>query len=332
MPQIPIQTHGLKQKGSIHMVWNIVKDMFDSTDSTGTLIIKGWNTEAEGTESNPRFYKCRMDWDFNKAQQIADDAAYYCEALEEIGEFLADVEKDIYCASYFGESSDDSYTAQLNEVWELFLCGCDGDTDDVEALTKLAEERLGRELNACSVFERARRIVNVSRLGAPDVILDNEKYEFVRAYVLNQACGEMVCADLSKDSFDEKTVTLGGFNEDDINCIFEMLFKDCSVMPEERIGYTLLVNMIFGDIRLDLYRNYDRIKPAVDAALATLSKTEREVLEKLCGLTGGVRRTHAAAALEMHIPLPMIQEYEGSALRKLRHPCRLKIVDNTINR
>ena len=306
------------------MVWNIVKDVFDNTDSTGTLIIKGWNTEAEGTESNPRFYKCRMNWDFNKAKEIADDAAYYCEALEEIGEFLADEEKDIYCASYFGESSDDSYTAQLNEVWELFLCGCDDDTDDGNALAKLAEERLGRELKACSVFERARRIVNVSRLGAPDVILDNEKYEFVRAYVLNRACEEMVCADISNDSFDEKAVTLGRFDEDDIDRIFEMLTGNCSVMPEERVGYTLLVNMIFGDIRLDLYRRFEEIKPAVDAALATLSKTEREVLEKLCGLTDGVRKTHAAVALELHIPLPMIIKYEGLALRKLRHPGRSK--------
>ena len=309
------------------MVWNIVKDMFDNTDSTGVLIIKGWDTEPEETGSNPRFYKCRMNWNFDKAQKIAEDAAYYCDGLAETGASLADAESDTDCEYSF----DESYAMMLNEVWELFLFGCDSDTADENSLAKLAEERLGRELNAYNVFVRARRIVNASKLGAPDVILDNEKYEFVRAYVLNRACEEMICVDISKDRFDPETVTLGGFNEDDIDRIFEMLFKDCSVMPEERIGCTLLVNMIYGDIRLDLYRRYEKIKPTVDAALASLSKTERTVLEKLYGLTDGVRKTHAAAALELHIPLPMIMMYESIALRKLRHPCRSSKLESALS-
>lgn len=327
MPQIPPRTHGLRQKGSILMVWNIVKDMFNNTDSTGTLIIKGWDIEPEENGSNPRFYKCRMNWDFDKAQKIADRAAIYCDALEEIGAYFADADKDVYCEPDFDGLFDDSYAAKLLEVWELFFGGYDNDKLGQKALSGLAEQRLGRKVNAHNAFVRARRVALATRLGAPDMVRDNEKYEFVRAFVLNRACEEIFFLDLSKDSFDEKAVTLGEFNEDDIDRVSEMLLNDCSVMPEERIGYTMLVNAVLADIRLDLYRRYRRIKPAVDAALATVSESERKVLQMLYGLTDGVRRSHEAAALEMHIPLPMIKVYESLALRKLRHPARLKKIE-----
>ncbi|MBR6101456.1 MAG: hypothetical protein IKP95_03435 [Ruminococcus sp.] len=313
------------------MVWNIVKDMFDNTDSTGTLIIKGWDIEPEETGSNPCFYKCRMNWDFDKAQEVAEEAAFYCDALSEIGRYFADTGRDVCSEPDFTGSFDDSYAAQLKEVWELFFGGYDSKKIRKKALIRLAEQRLGRKLNAHDAFVRGSRVAIVSKLDAPEVILDNEKYEFVRAYVLNRACEEMVCVDISEDSFDEKAVTLGEFDEDDINRIFEMLMGDCSIMPEERIGYVLLVNMIFGDIRLDLYRRYEAIKPAVDGALATLSSTERQVLEKLYGLTDGVRRTHEMTALELHIPLPMVREHEGKALRKLRHPNRAQKIEAVLD-
>ena len=212
----------------------------------------------------------------------------------------------------------------------MFFGGYDGDKIQGKTLCKLAQQRLGGKQEVYNTFVRARRIERVVELGAPDCIIDKEKYEFVRAFVLNRACEDMTDVDISKDSFDEKTLTLGDFNEDDINRIFEMLFKDCSMMPEGRVGYTLLVNMIFGDIRLDLYRRYDTLKPAVDTALETLSKTEREVLEKRFGLTDGVRRSYETTALEMHTPAPMIMDYEAIALRKLRHPGREAMLEKLL--
>ena len=312
------------------MVHSIVNDMFNNTDETGTLIIKGWDIEPEETGINPRFIKCRMNWDFDTAEKIADDAAFYCDALEAIGEYYSGIEKDVYCEPDFESCFDDSYAAQLREVWELFFGGYDGDKIQGKALCKLAQQRLGGKQEVYNTFVRARRIERVVELGAPDCIIDKEKYEFVRAFVLNRACEDMTDVDISKDSFEEKTLTLGDFNEDDIDRIFEMLFKDCSMMPEERVGYTMLVNMVFGDIRLDLYRRYDTLKPAVDTALETLSTTEREVLEKRFGLTDGVRRSYETTALEMHTPAPMIMDYEAIALRKLRHPGREAMLEKLL--
>lgn len=304
------------------MVHSIVNDMFNNTDETGTLIIKGWDIEPEETGINPRFIKCRMNWDFDTAEKIADDAAFYCDALEAIGEYYADIEKDVYCEPDFESCFDNGYAAQLREVWELFFGGYDGDKIQGKTLCKLAQQRLGGKQEVYNTFVRARRIERVVELGAPDFIIDREKYEFVRAYALNRACEDMTDVDISKDRFDAKTVTLGDFDEADIDRIFNILESDCSVMPEERIGYTLLTNKIFTDIRIDLYSRYDTLKPAVDALLETLSKTEREVLKKLYGLTDGVRRSYESTALEMHTPTPMIMDYEALALRKLRHPSR----------
>lgn len=304
------------------MVHSIVNDMFNNTDETGTLIIKGWDVEPEETGCNPRFIKCRMNRDSDKAQKIAEDAAFYCGALEAIGEYYADIEKDVYCEPDFESCFDNGYAVQLREVWELFFGGYDGDKIQGKALCKLAQQRLGGKQEVYNTFVRARRIEKAARLGAPDCIIDKEKYEFVRAYALNRACEEMTEVDISKDRFDAKTVTLGDFDEADIDRIFDILESDCSVMPEERIGYTMLTNKIFTDIRIDLYSRYDTLKPAVDALLETLSKTEREVIEKLYGLTDGVRRSYESTALEMHTPTPMIMDYEALALRKLRHPSR----------
>ena len=129
------------------MVYTIVKDMFDNTDITGTLIIKGWNIRLEETTSNPRFYKCRMNWDFYEFQEIADEATIYCDALEEIGAYFADTGKDIFSEPDFESCFDDGYAKQLREVWELFFGGYDNDKLGQKALSELAEQRLGRKVN-----------------------------------------------------------------------------------------------------------------------------------------------------------------------------------------
>lgn len=304
------------------MVWNIVKNMFDNTDEKGVLIIKGWNVDPEETNSNPRFYKCFMNWKWEDMDSIAEEATLLCGILETIGRYCAENGLDINCEPDFEAVFDEEDAEEYREVWEMFFGGYDFDSIGEDKLKELAEQRLGRTVNAYNVFMRARRLVRLIMLGAPEFIINNERYELVRAIVLNCACEEMTYVDISKDRFDEKTVTLGEFNEDDINRIFDMLMTNCSVMPEERMGYTLLLNMVFGDIRVDLYRRYDELKPAVDAALGTLTYTERTVLEKLYGLTDGVRRSHEMTALEMSVPKPVIEWYEYVTMRKLRHPNR----------
>ena len=72
------------------MVCTIVKDMFDNTDITGTLIIKGWNVVPEECFSNPRFYKCRMNWDPKKMDNVANEAQELLDALEALAHFCAE--------------------------------------------------------------------------------------------------------------------------------------------------------------------------------------------------------------------------------------------------
>ena len=137
--------------------------------------------------------------------------------------------------------------------------------------------------------------------------------------MLNHACCGMVCTDIAKESYDSVNGILGGFDSAELEGVFETVFNDCSMIPDEGMGYTLLVNMIFGDIRLDLYRRRDRLKSVIGSELALFSNEQRIVLEKLYGLTDGVRRSYEATALEMHMPLPMVEWYESAAYEKLRH-------------
>ena len=154
------------------MVHSIVKDMCDNSDTTGTLISKGWDVEPEEAGCNPRVIKCRMNRDSDKAQKIAEDAAFYCGALEAIGEYYSDIEKDVYCEPDFESCFDNGYAAQLREVWELFFGGYDNDKVKGKALCKLAQQRLGGKQEVYNSFVRARRIERVVELGAPDCIID----------------------------------------------------------------------------------------------------------------------------------------------------------------
>lgn len=310
------------------MVWNIVKNMFDNTDASGVLIMNGWNAEPEETSSNPRFYKCLMDWSWNDVDGIVEEVTILCSIIESIGRYCAENGLDINCEPDFEADLDLEDAAEYREIWEMFFGGYDFESIGENELEELAGQRLGRNINAYNVFIRARRLLTAIRLGAPALVINNERFELVRAVVLNCACTDMAYVDLSKDRFDTETRTLGEFNEADIERIFEIVSKDCSVIPDEGMGYTLLVNSIFRDIRIDMYKSFDRIKPTVDAVLGTLADTERRVLEKLYGLTDGVRRSYETTALEMHIPKPAIEWFDASATQRLRHPNRVLKLKN----
>lgn len=299
--------------------------MFFNTDDNGYIYINGWSVEPEETDSVPRFFKCRMNWDLDRAQEIAMESEKLCAALETLGEYFAENDLDIFTEPDLGYLSDEEEAERLLEVWRLFCGGYDYDTKSFHDLENLAEQRLGGRVNT---FIRAKRILKVKKLGAPAFITDSEIYEFARALALTRACEELTCVDIAKDRYDSETHMLGEFNENDISCVFELIRNDCTVMPCVEMAYTLFVNEVLGMRRLDIFRNAKEIKPTVDELLETLSKNERKVLKSLYGLSDGVRRTYGQTALETYIPLPMIRDYENRAIRKLFH-C-LHIADDLI--
>ena len=304
------------------MTNNTIMDMFFNTDDNGYLYINGWVVEPEETGSVPRFFKCRMNWDLDNAQEIAMESEKLCAALEALGEYFAENDLDICTEPDLGYLSDEEEAERLLEVWRLFCGGYDYDTISFHDLENLAEQRLGGKVNTYNTFIRAKRILKVKKLGAPAIITDCEIYEFARALALTRACEELTCVDIAKDRYDSETHMLGEFNENDISRVFELIRNDCTVMPNVEMAYTLFANKVFGMRRLDIFCKAKEIKTTVDELLETLSKTERKVLESLYGLNDGVRRTYGQTALETYIPLPMIRDYENRAIRKLRHPVR----------
>ena len=77
------------------MVESIIMDMYQDTDDSGILYINGWGTEPEEVFSFPRFYRCRMNWDFSKADRIARQASDICEGLYTLGRRCGQTGQDI---------------------------------------------------------------------------------------------------------------------------------------------------------------------------------------------------------------------------------------------
>lgn len=309
------------------MVESIIAQMYKNTDESDILIINGWSAEPEETLCIPRFYRCRMNWDIDSAHEIAQQAGDICDALESLGRQCACTGTDIFTKPDPDEEYDNDI---ILKVWEMFFGGYDHENTDADALAELAEKRLGGKVCAYNTFISARRVQKVIQLGAPEVVVDNERYNFARFYALTKACEKIVCADITKDRFDSKTQMLGEFDKSDVRRVFELINSDCTVMPDEIMGCTLLVNEIFGMQRLDIYRRGNTLRHAVDAALETLSQREKEILQRLYGLNDGVRKAYDTTALEMRLPVPVVIYCEAAAMCKLRYPARQAMLERLI--
>lgn len=315
------------QKGCITMVKSIISDMFNNTDNNGLLYINSWDIKPDEVSCIPRFFKCRMNWDIKKAQQIAAEAEELCDALEKLGRYFADNELDIYIRPDPALIGDEQEAEQLIDVWDTFFDGfIDGEYDEDE-LIELAQQRLGENAFSYNAFIRARYVVKSASFGALQFFIDKEKYEFVRIYALAHACDEFVCIDISKDRYNCRTHMFGGFNEYDISRVFEIIENDCTVMPSENMGYMLLVNKILCMQRLDIYRCIETLRPAIDAVLGTLTMLERDVLIKLYGLDGGVRISYDHTAIKTGTAVTMVKYYEADALEKMQNMTRQVMVN-----
>jgi RNA polymerase primary sigma factor len=82
--------------------------------------------------------------------------------------------------------------------------------------------------------------------------------------------------------------------------------------PMERTGFTMLK---------------DKIKDVLD----TLNERERAVLEKRFGLIDGFSRTLEEVGKEFHVTRERIRQIEAKALRKMRHPTRIRQLEGFLD-
>jgi RNA polymerase primary sigma factor len=71
----------------------------------------------------------------------------------------------------------------------------------------------------------------------------------------------------------------------------------------------------------------DRIKDVLD----TLNPREREVLEQRFGLVDGYSRTLEEVGKQFRVTRERIRQIEAKALRKMRHPTRIRQLEGFID-
>jgi RNA polymerase primary sigma factor len=69
---------------------------------------------------------------------------------------------------------------------------------------------------------------------------------------------------------------------------------------------------------------YSMLKERLQEVLTTLTDRERQVLDNRFGLTDGYSRTLEEVGKQFNVTRERIRQIEAKALRKLRHPTRLR--------
>ena len=72
---------------------------------------------------------------------------------------------------------------------------------------------------------------------------------------------------------------------------------------------------------------YSMLKDRLKSVLDTLTPRERAVLDYRFGLTDGYSRTLEEVGKEFNVTRERIRQIEAKALRKLRHPTRMRKLD-----
>ena len=315
------------------MVQDIIIKMEENTNSDGILIIQDHPVSPDDKGYVYRFRKCRMNGSFESFDDIED----ICFDLDALGKYYYFRRADVRFGSYpeYVEDTDNDYLEEFyidhaRSAWKLFFDGVEDVGENSDERFAFAGKRLGTNNGkaAYDAFIRARQYCK-SVAGSDDeeeALYYEEEilHYFVQSYVLAFCCTESSVVDLMNDRYDPEKETIGDFDRKDMYLVFDELCRSYSLPKEPCIGYTLLVNKIFTKVRLEICRRFESYKDDVDNLLATLTKTERKILDKKFGLTDGIRKSYDEIAIETdHYP-EIIKFLEAKALRKLRHPFRLK--------
>jgi RNA polymerase primary sigma factor len=70
--------------------------------------------------------------------------------------------------------------------------------------------------------------------------------------------------------------------------------------------------------------SYSLLKESLNDVLATLTDRERKIVEMRFGLTDGYERTLEEIGKQYNVTRERIRQIEAKALRKMRHPTRLR--------
>ena len=120
------------------MVVNIIMNMYDNTDDNSILFINGWSSEPEEVFSYPRFYKCKMNWDFNKAYEFANQASELCNGLVALGNYCKRSGQDVLTLPVTLSLDDDEADNAALSAWDMFFSGYDYESISTDELVTLA--------------------------------------------------------------------------------------------------------------------------------------------------------------------------------------------------
>ena len=76
---------------------------------------------------------------------------------------------------------------------------------------------------------------------------------------------------------------------------------------------------------------FSMLKDKIKDVLDTLNERERAVLEKRFGLIDGFSRTLEEVGKEFHVTRERIRQIEAKALRKMRHPTRIRQLEGFLD-
>jgi RNA polymerase primary sigma factor len=140
---------------------------------------------------------------------------------------------------------------------------------------------------------------------------------------------DQLIEDLDRDPTIEELAAVAKLSVEAVEELENLLHEQASV--ESLGGDDVDVNVLLGDLHeqakaeeASRKANLPELREKVDSALRSLAEREKEVLILRFGLLDGVQRTLEEVGRHFKVTRERIRQIEEKALRKLRHPTRLR--------
>jgi RNA polymerase primary sigma factor len=140
---------------------------------------------------------------------------------------------------------------------------------------------------------------------------------------------DQLIEDLHRDPTIEELAAVAKLSVEAVAELENLLHEQASV--ESLGGEDVDVNVLLGDLHeqakaeeASRKANLPELREKVDSALRSLAEREKEVLILRFGLLDGVQRTLEEVGRHFKVTRERIRQIEEKALRKLRHPTRLR--------